>query len=122
MGRRTHVVAVPCDHVKGAVVLLADEELAAQLVDNLPWVVFRHLVMRYRAEEVSCVGKSISTQRTQLGKLKVGAPDLENVATGWSLDIDLESLPALDDADLARLDVELAELGLDVQCTFLSDD
>jgi len=102
--------------------LCALEELATELVDNLPWVVLGHFVVSDRAEEVSWVGETVCTQGTEFWKFKVAAPDLENVTSGWSFDRDTESLAALDDTDLTRLDVELAELSLDVEVSFLGYD
>lgn len=119
---KTYVVAVPCNDVEGAVVLLALEELATELVHNLPWVVLGDLVVRNWAQEVPCVGQTVCTQRSQLWKLVVRTPNLQNVTPGGSLDVDLEALSALDDADLTRLHVHHTEFGLNVQSTLLWDD
>lgn len=51
---------------------------------------------------------------TQLRELKVGAPNLQDVAPRWSLNIDLEPLAALNYADLAWLHIQHTELGLDI--------
>lgn len=50
-----HVVAVPCDDVKGAMVLRGFEELAAELVDDFPGLLF-DVVFGDRVEEVAGIG------------------------------------------------------------------
>lgn len=118
----TYVVAVPRDDVEGTVVLGALEELSSQLVDDLPRLL-DYLVLGNRVKEVAGIGKTVGTQRTQLGELKVGTPNLEDVATGRTVGkLDSEAETALDDDNLSGLDEERTELGLDVQGTLLRDD
>jgi hypothetical protein len=115
-----HIVSVPGDHIKGAVVLFAFEEFATKLVHDFPRVVFGDRVVRNRAQEVPSVGQSIGTDRSKLWQLEVGTPNLQDITSGWSFDIDLESLTSLYDTNLSWLDVQFSELGLDVQCALLS--
>lgn len=70
-----YVIAVPGDDIEGGVLLLAHKELAAQLVDNLPWL-FLDLIFGYRVQEVSGVSKAVGAQGSKFGELEVGAPDL----------------------------------------------
>lgn len=113
------VVAVPRNHVKGAVPLGAVEELASQLVYNVPRVVLGHLVGGDGMQKVAGIGETVCAEGAELGQLKAGAPDLEDVASGRTLDADAKSLSALDDADLARLHVQETKLGLDVEGALL---
>lgn len=115
-----HIVSVPGDHIEGAVVLFALEEFATKLVHDLPWIVFGDCVVRNRGQEVSSVGQSVGTDRSKFWQLKVGAPNFEDIASGWSFDVDLKSLTSLYDTDFSWLDVQFSELGLDVQCALLS--
>lgn len=57
--------------------LLADKELASQLVHNLPRRLL-NLVLRLWVQKVAGVGKSVGAQWTQLGKLELRAPDFCN--------------------------------------------
>lgn len=111
---------MPGDHIKGAVVLFALEELATELVHDFPRVVFGDRVVRNRGQEVSSVGQSVGTDRSKFWQLKVCPPNLEDVASGWPFDVDLEALASLYNANLSWLDVQLSELGLDIQCALLS--
>lgn len=117
-----HVVTMPCNDIEGTVVLLAGEVLATHLVDDLPWVVLGDVVLGLGMEEVTAVCKTIGSERSQFRKLEVRAPDLQDVASCWSLYVDLESLTALDDADLARLNVQGTELSLDIKGSLLRND
>lgn len=117
-----HVVSVPGDDIKWTVTLAALEELAPKLVHDAPRIIVRHLVGGDGVQKVAGVGKAISAEWTELGKLKVGAPDLQDVASRGALNVDLESLATLDDADLSRLHVEESKLGLDVQRPLLGHD
>lgn len=112
--KNIHIVSVPGDHIKGAVVLFALEEFATKLVHDFPRVVFGHRVVRNRGQEVSSVGQSVGTDRSKFWQLKVCTPNLEDITSGWSFDVDLEALTSLYDADLSWLDVQFSELGLDV--------
>jgi len=113
---------VPRHDIEGAVVLGALEELSSQLVDDLPRLL-GDFVLGNRMEEVPGVGEAVRTKRTQLGELKVGTPDLEDVATGRAVGkLDSEAETTLDHEDLTRLDEERAKLGLDVQGALLGDD
>ena len=118
--KNIHIVSVPGDYVKGAVVLFALEEFATELVHDFPRVVFGDRVVRNRGQEVSSVGQSVGTDRSKFWQLKVCTPNLEDVASGWSFDVDLEALTSLYDTNLSWLDVQFSELGLDVQCALLS--
>lgn len=111
---------MPGDHIKGAVILFALKKFATELVHDFPWVVFGDRVVRNRAQEVSSVGQSIGTDGSKLWQLKVGAPDLEDIASGWSFDVDLESLTSLYNTNLSWLDVQFSELGLNVKVALLS--
>lgn len=65
---------MPCDYVEGRVLLRAAEELAAELVHNLPRLLL-DLVLCDGVLEVASVCESVCTQRTKLGKLEARAPD-----------------------------------------------
>jgi len=69
-----HIVAVPCNYVKGRVLLRTAEELAAKLVHDLPRLLF-NLVLRDGVLEVPSIGESVCAQRTKFRKLEAGAPD-----------------------------------------------
>jgi len=119
----SYIVAVPCYDIERSMLLRRSKELATKLVYDIPVLVVLDLVVRNRVEEISCVRETIGTERTELGKLKVGTPDLENVPTRrpiWK--VDLVFLTTLDNADLAWLDEELTELSLDVEGTLLRND
>ena len=120
--KNIHIVSVPGDYVKGAVVLFALEEFATELVHDFPRVVFGDRVVRNRGQEVSSVGQSVGTDRSKFWQLKVCTPNLEDVASGWPFDADLEALTSLYDTNLSWLHVQSSKLGLDIQCTLLSDD
>lgn len=49
-------------------------------------------------------------------------PYFEDIAPSRTFNSDSEALTALDDANLAGLDVEIAEFSLDVEIALLSDD
>jgi hypothetical protein len=115
-----HIVSVPGDYIKGAVVLFALEKFATKLVHDFPRVVFGDRVVRNRAQEVSSVGQSVGTDGSKFWQLKVGTPNLEDITSGWSFDIDLETLTSLYNTNLSWLDVQFSELGLNVQCALLS--
>jgi len=62
---RSYIVSMPGHDVEWAVFLRAAEELAGKLVDNAPALLF-DFVAWHRMEEVSSVGKTISSKGTQL--------------------------------------------------------
>ena len=119
----SYVVAVPCYDIEGSMLLRRGEELATKLVYNIPVLVVLDLVVCNRVEEVPSVCETIGTKRTKFRKLKVGAPDFEDVSTRRPIwEIDLVFLTTLDDADLAGLHEQLTELGLNVESTLLGDN
>lgn len=74
------IIAVPGNDVEWTVLLGPPEELAAKLVDNLP--AFPHdLVLGLGMEEVSCVRETVRSQWPEFRKLKVGVPNLQNIAS-----------------------------------------
>lgn len=100
-----HIVAMPGDHIERTMVLLAFEKLATKLVHDLPRVVFCDCVVRNRAQEVSGVGQSVGADCPKFWQLKVGTPNLEDIASGWPFHTNLEALTPLNYADLTWLDV-----------------
>lgn len=114
-----HVVTMPCDYIERTMVLLALEELAPKLVDDIPWVVISHSIACYRVEEIASVGQSVGTEGAEFRELKAGTIDLKNVTSGRTFNLDFETLTTLDDADFSRLDIEMAKLSLYVQGTLL---
>ena len=69
------VVSMPGDDVEGRVVLCALEELAAELIDDLPRLLL-DFIESSRVEEVSSIGKTISAKGPEIRELEVGAPNL----------------------------------------------
>lgn len=57
-----HIVAMPSDDIKRAVVLRALKELSAHLVDDFPRIIVRYLIMSLRVQEVASISKSIRSQ------------------------------------------------------------
>lgn len=112
---------MPGNDIEGAVVLLALEELAAEFVNNLPWVVFGDFITGHRTKKISHVRQPVRTQGTEFWQLEIGAPYFEDVATSCALDANLEPLSSLDHANLTRLNVELTEFSLNIQSTLLWD-
>ena len=109
-----HVVPRPGDNVERAVALPALEELPSQFIGDFPGVVLSDLISSNGVKEVPSISKPIRTERAQLRQFKVGAPNLEDIASGWAFDLDLEPLTSLDNADLTGLDVQEPKLGLDI--------
>ena len=119
----SYVVAVPCYDIEGSMLLRRGEELATKLVYNIPVLVVLDLVVCNRVEEVPSICKTIGSERTKFRKLKVGAPDLENVTTRRPVrEVNLVFLTTLDNADLAGLHEQLSKLGLNVESTLLGDN
>lgn len=117
-----NVVPVPGDDVEGAVVLCALEELAAELVHDLPWLLL-DLVLRHGGQEVPRVGEAVGAQGAQLRELELSAPDLEDVPARRTVgEFHAETKATLDDDDLTGLDIQGTELGLNVQSSPLGDD
>lgn len=56
-----HVISMPCNHVKGAVILRALEKFAPKLVHNLPRLLL-NLVLGHWVEEVTGVREAIGPQ------------------------------------------------------------
>lgn len=69
-----YIVAMPGDDIERRVGLLAHEELATQLVNDLPRL-FLNLVLGYGMQEVTGVGEAVRTQGAELRELEIGAPD-----------------------------------------------
>ncbi|KAI6767631.1 hypothetical protein HG530_005640 [Fusarium avenaceum] len=113
---------MPSNYIKRTVVLSALEKLTTELIHDLPGVIAGHVVACLGIQEVPNICKTVRTKRTKLRQLKMSAPYFKDISSGRSLDGDSEALATLDDADLARLDVEIAKLGLDVKSTLLGDD
>lgn len=113
---------MPGDHIERVVVLCTLEKLATKLVHNLPWFL-GNLVMCNRTQKVPRVSQSIRTQWAQLRQLEAGAPDFEDVSTGgpvWQFHPETET--ALNNNNLAGLDKERTELGLDIESALLRDN
>ena len=99
------MVVMPSHHIKRRMQLMALEELTPQLIHHIPRHIVRVLIRRYRVQKVPRVSQPIRAQRPQLRQFEITPPDLEDVSTCLALDVHLEPLPALDDTDLAGLDV-----------------
>jgi hypothetical protein len=68
------VVSVPCDYIEGRVLLRAAEELAAELVHDLPSLLL-DLILRNGVLKVASIGESVCAQGSKFWKLEAGAPD-----------------------------------------------
>ena len=117
-----HVVSVPGYDIEGTVALGTLEELAAQLVRDGPRIVVGNLICGDRMQEVAGIGQAVCTERPKFWQLEIGTPNLEDVAPRGAFDPDLESLATLDHADFARLYVQEAKLGLNIESTLLRHD
>src|SRR3712207_1258153 len=105
------VVAVPGDHVEGRALELGGPQAPAPL-DEHPRGRVLVLVGRDGREEVALVRHAVGADRPALGQGQRPAVVLAQVAAGRpALELDPDLDPARDDADLARLDVDDAELG-----------
>lgn len=60
-----HIVSVPGDHIEGTGVLATLEELASELVYNLPLVVVGHDIFCFWMEKVASISKAVCAQRTK---------------------------------------------------------
>lgn len=112
-----NTVAVPGDHVKGAMVLLNGDVLSIVLYYNGKWHVQVFVNMGDGEQKVSRVGKAMASQRAKVWQLPSRPPNLGDVATSNRRafsQVDPKADSALNDADLARLDKELAHFCLDV--------
>jgi hypothetical protein len=118
--------------------LLADEELAGELVHNLPRLLL-NLVLGYWVQEVSSVGKSVCAKWTEFWKLELRAPNFwtnqlfvvfsqisasltQNVTSCRSLNLDSEPLSSLNHTNLARLHIHRPKLSQNVQGSLLRYD
>lgn len=80
-----HIVAMPGYYVKRRVLLCALEELPTQLINYLPAFLL-NFILGHWVQEVSRVGESVSTQRSEFGELEVRAPDFCEMLTIFSHD------------------------------------
>ena len=121
------VCAVPGHDVEGCVGLRGRVVLADLLRHNSPGAGGGGIDVGSRVQEVASVGEAVTPQGSELGEFPAGAPCLEDEAAaaegGMRRDeVDLEAQAFLDDADLGGLQVEVAELGGDVEVALLRDD
>lgn len=61
---------MPCHNVKWRMLLLAVEELAAQLVDDLPRLLF-NLIFSHWMEKVPSVSQTVGAEGAQFRKFEV---------------------------------------------------
>ena len=116
------VRAVPRDDVERRVVDLGLPEPALELRDDAE-VAVALLVGRDRREEVARVREPVRADRPEIGQAEVRAVVLAYVAaSGTVLELDAELDAARHDADLARRDVQDAELRADRERTELRRD
>lgn len=117
------IIPGPGDNIEGIVLLKRSEEFAAKLVDNFVFVGGVERVCCGGIEEISGVGKTVGTERTELGKLEVRSPDFANVTTRWTIDESHgESETSRNDADLTWLNPKLSEFGGDIENSLLRND
>ena len=110
---------MPRHNIKGRVTLGAFEELAAKFINDFPLFLL-NIVFSLWVQEVARISKPIGAERSQFWELEVRTPDLQNIATGWSIrKVDTETLASLNNYNLARLHVERAKFGLYVQTSLL---
>jgi len=124
----THLVrndiSMPGGHVERAVVLLDGVVLAVRLVDDDPVLVELIVDVGNGVQKVPRVGQSMTTDGSEIRQLPHGAPDLRDIAARdlvSGAQPDGEADAALDDTDLAGLQEDLAQLGLDVEVAQLRD-
>ena len=121
------VVSVPGDDVEGTVRLGDRVVCAALLGDDGPVAGGAGVDVGGWEEEISRVGETETTERTELREFPFGSPGFDDVSSSsfgrvlldW---FDLEPESLLDDTDFGGLEIDVAKLGGDVQVAFLSND
>lgn len=109
---------MPRHHIVRAVVLLDRRVLSIRLVKDHVWDVQVVVNVRDGEQKVAGVGKSMTTNRSQVWQFPDGSPNLGDVSTslGVSLcQVDAEPDTSLQDAYLTNLQVDAAKLGLNVE-------
>jgi hypothetical protein len=118
-------IAMPCNQVERTVILLQTVVFSVVLVDNRPVSTQLFVNVSNGIQEVSGVGKTVASQRTQIGQLPHTTPDLCDVSSSLlhsRSESNSESHTSLDDADLSRLQENHSKLSLYVQVSLLSAD
>lgn len=140
------IVSVPCNDVKGSVVLLGGKERASVLVDNNERLL---LLVRKCGDgglEIAAIGKTVGTDGAKIRQSPGSVEDLANVTTAikernkrgemqsseqlgrvvcelglpWAIgEGNREADTALNDTDLVGVDQNLSELGGNIQATLL---
>lgn len=98
---------------------------AVVLVDDRPSLVEMIVDVRHGVQEVARVRQPMTTQRAQVGQFPLRSPDLGDIASSLLVPgAETDRVPdaALDDRDLARLEEEHSQFGLDVQVALLGHD
>ena len=116
------VVAVPGDDVERREAGLGPEQFAAPF-DKERVRSIDILVGRTRRQEVARIGEAVGADRPAVRQREATAVILADVGAHRSVDeFDAEDDAARNDADLARLDVDDAELGAEADLALLRDD
>lgn len=116
------IVSVPSNNIEGRVVLFGSEQAAAILVDDTEGLLLLDECSN-RGLEVAAVGKTVGTNRSEVGNSPGSVEDLADVATAWSIrKSNRETNATLDDANLIGMNQHLSELGGDVQTTLLGNN
>lgn len=115
-------IAMPCDQIEWTVVLLQAVVPSSVLVHNFPVTAQLVVNVGNRVQEVSWVGKTMATQRSQIRQLPHATPNLGDVPSSLLHSrpkSDSESHTSLNNTDLSRLQENHSKLSLNVQISLL---
>lgn len=113
---------MPCNKIKRTMILLKSVIQPVRLINHGPILMQIFINVRNRVQEIPRVRQSMTTKRTQVREFPSRSPYLGDVPSRNRMaraQTHSKADSARDYTDLARLDEQLPQLGLDIQVTQL---